>query len=72
MYPSLFNMLWVIKITHNDLYRACARSKNGGKDNLMRGRGALMLETGPSMTFSIFPTVYPIPFHYANPISGRP
>lgn len=26
----------------------------------------------PSFVFDMFPTVYAIPFHYANPISGRP
>ena len=25
----------------------------------------------PSFQFEMFPTVYDIPFHYANPISGR-
>jgi hypothetical protein len=25
----------------------------------------------PTLVFAMFPTVYAIPFHYANPISGR-
>ena len=29
-------------------------------------------DTPPSFEFAMFPTVYDIPFHYANPISGRP
>lgn len=29
-------------------------------------------DTPPSFEFAMFPTVYDIPFHYANPVSGKP
>ena len=28
-------------------------------------------DTPPSLVFQMFPTVYQVPFHYANPVSGR-
>jgi hypothetical protein len=67
--------VWKFKIDHT--FNTWSASYDGGWAKAS-GRGVpgpsktYPPDAPPSFVFQMFPTVYEIPFHYANPVSGRP
>jgi acetyl esterase/lipase len=68
------NGLWRLKVDH--VYNTFTAGYDGGwaksANRGMPGPSAdLPPDTPPTTWFAMFPVVYDIPFHYANPVTGR-
>ncbi|MEO8309022.1 MAG: nuclear transport factor 2 family protein [Pseudomonadota bacterium] len=66
--------VWKFSVDHtmNTLSAAYAGGWAKGASRFMPGPSAqLPADAPPSMKVVMFPVVYDIPFHYANPVSGR-
>jgi hypothetical protein len=68
------NGVWKFSVVHtmNTMSAAYAGGWAKGSSRFMPGPSAeLPSDAPPSMKVAMFPVVYDIPFHYANPVSGR-
>lgn len=68
------NGVWKFSVVHtmNTLSAAYAGGWVKGASRFMPGPSAeLPPDDPPSMKVAMFPVVYDIPYHYANPVSGR-